>query len=70
MINLENGRLVLNKITLIEYIATRESEEESFFLQSGIAGFNATMQELRDMHSLLNYYFDMETIDNIIVSID
>jgi len=69
MINLENGRLILNQITLIEYVA-RESQEESFFLQSGIAGFNATMQELRDMHSLLSYYFDMETIDNIIVSID
>lgn len=69
MINLENGRLILNEITLVEYTA-REEGEENFFLQSGIVGFNATMQELHDIHSLLSYYFNMESIDNISVSVD
>ena len=46
MIKDEIGRMLLNDITLIEY----KGEKPTYFIQSGIAGFNATAEELSDLY--------------------
>jgi hypothetical protein len=62
----ENGRMLLNNITLIEY-GTEEGGNQ-FFLQSGIAGFYASGEELRDLHALLSYYYNIDAIHDTIIS--
>ncbi len=61
----EIGRMLLNNLTLIEYDTT----EPTYFLQSGVAGFNATAEELLDLYGLLSYYFNIDSINNTVVSI-
>lgn len=63
----EVGRLVYNNLTLIEY--EELNSESSFFVQSGVVGFYASSDELYDLYSLLSYYYNMETADNIVISI-
>lgn len=65
MIKHEVGRMLLNNITLIEY----KTNEPTYFIQSGIAGFNATSEELFDLYSLLNYYFNIDSINNTVISL-
>ena len=69
MIKNENGRMKLNDIGLIEYESLID-DEETFFLQSGVVGFNATKQELHDIYSLLNYYFNIDSINNTVISVE
>ena len=64
----ENGRMKLNDIGLIEY-ESLGNDEETFFLQSGVVGFNATKQELRDIYGLLNYYFNIDPINSTVISL-
>lgn len=64
----ENGRMELNDIGLIEYESLIDNEE-TFFLQSGVVGFNATKQELHDIYSLLNYYFNIDSINSTVISV-
>jgi hypothetical protein len=66
MLKKENGRMLTNNITLIEYGS--EDGGIYFFLQSGIAGFHATEEELRDLYGLLSYYYNMDVIYDTIVS--
>lgn len=65
MLKHEVGRMLLGDITLVEY----EGFEPTFFIQSGIAGFNATFQELQDLYGLLNYYFNIEPINDTVISV-
>jgi len=65
MIKHEIGRMLLNNITLIEY----DTIEPTYFLQSGVVGFNASAEELSDLHSLLSYYFNIDSINNTVISI-
>ena len=62
MIKHEIGRMLLNNIALIEY----NTDEASYFIQSGVAGFNATAQELSDLHGLLSYYFNIDSVNNTV----
>jgi hypothetical protein len=65
----EVGRMLLGDIQLIEYEHVGESEP-SYFVQSGVVGFLATKQELHDIYSLLNYYFNIDSINNTVISVD
>ncbi len=65
MIKHEIGRMLLGDITLIEYDTT----EPTYFLQSGVVGFNATAKELSDLYGLLSYYFNIDSVNNTVVSI-
>ena len=67
MSNKEIGRLVYNDLTLIEY--EEPEEKSSFFIQSGVVGFYATEDELYDLYSLLSYYYNMDTANNIVISL-
>lgn len=65
MLKHEVGRMLLNDITLIEY----KTEKPTYFIQSGVAGFNATAEELSDLYGLLSYYFNIEAINNTVISL-
>jgi len=64
----EVGRMLLGDITLIEY-EHGEASELSYFVQSGVVGFWATKQELYDIYGLLNYYFNMDSINDTVISV-
>jgi len=63
----EIGRMLVNNLTLIEY--ENSDKTSSFFIQSGVAGFHATEAELRDLHGLLNYYYNIDTVNNTVISV-
>lgn len=65
MIKHEIGRMILNNITLIEY----DTIEPTYFLQSGVVGFNASAEELSDLYGLLSYYFNIDSVNNTVISI-
>lgn len=67
MQNKEVGRLVYNNLTLVEY--EEPENRSSFFLQSGVVGFYATDDELYDLYALLSYYYNMETANNVVISV-
>lgn len=57
----ESGRIINNNVTLIEYLSEKDGQE-TFFVQCGIAGMNANIDELKSLYSVLNYYFNLETL--------
>lgn len=63
----EVGRVLLGKVTLVEY--EDNSDKKNFFVQCGIAGFYASGEELHDLYAVLNYYSNIDAIDDIVVSI-
>lgn len=63
----EIGRMLVNNTTLIEY--ENADKTSSFFIQSGIAGFHATESELRDLYGLLSYYYNIDTVNNAVISV-
>jgi hypothetical protein len=65
--NKEVGRLVYNNLTLIEY--EEPEEKSSFFIQSGVVGFYATDEELYDLYSLLSYYYNMDTANEVVINL-
>lgn len=65
MIKHEVGRMLLNNITLIEY----KTQEPTYFIQSGVAGFNATAEELSDLYGLLSYYFNIDAVNNTVIAL-
>lgn len=62
----EIGRMVLNSTSLIEY---GTQDNLSYFVQSGIAGFYASPSELADLYALLSYYYNIDSINNTVVSL-
>jgi len=62
----EVGRMVLNGTILIEY---RAGEDLSYFIQSGVAGFYASPNELADLYAVLSYYYNIDGINNTVVSL-
>ena len=64
----ENGRMLLNDAQIIEYEAL-PGHDETFFIQLGMVGFNASKAELRDIYGLLNYYFNIDSINNTVISV-
>jgi hypothetical protein len=65
MIKHEVGRMVLNNITLVEY----KTVDPTYFIQSGVAGFNATAEELSDLYGLLSYYFNIDAVNNTVIAL-
>jgi len=63
----ESGRMLLNNASLIEY--EDQLNNNTFFLQLGIAGFYASESELRDLYGLLNYYYNMDAVENTVISL-
>jgi len=63
----EVGRILLGNVTLIEYDCGDGTR--SFFVQCGVAGFYANEQEWRDLAGVINYYLNIESIEDIVVSI-
>lgn len=59
MIKDESGRVVLNNVTLIEY-SQEESLTGKYFIQVGVVGIYCTEKELKDLHTVLNYYSNIE----------
>jgi len=64
MLRKEVGRVLYKNLTLIEY-----ENADSFFVQCGIAGFYASEEELYSLYCLLNYYYNIEAINNTVVSL-
>lgn len=62
----EIGRMNLNSVTLIEY---KTGENLSYFVQSGVAGFYASQNELADLYAVLSYYYNIDGIHNTVVSL-
>jgi hypothetical protein len=60
----EVGRIVHKNVILVEY-----EEPKNFFVQCGIAGFYATEDELYDLYSLLSYYYNMDTANEVVISL-
>lgn len=67
MIEKEVGRLAYNNLTLVEY--EEPNDRSSFFIQSGVVGFYASEEELYDLYSLLSYYYNMDTANDVVISI-
>jgi len=63
----EVGRLAYNNLTLVEY--EEPNDRSSFFIQSGVVGFYASEEELYDLYSLLSYYYNMDTANDVVISI-
>jgi hypothetical protein len=63
----EIGRMLVNNITLIEY--ENADKTSSFFIQSGVAGFYATKSELRDLYGILSYYYNIDIVNNTVISV-
>lgn len=62
----EIGRMTLGSIIVIEYDS---GDKPTYFIQSGVAGFFATKQELDDLYGLLNYYYNIDAIHDTVVSL-
>lgn len=63
----EVGRVLLGNISIIEY--DMGNQIRSFFVQCGVAGFYANEKELNDLYGALNYYVNIDSMENIVVSI-
>lgn len=82
MIREEVGRIIKNDVTLIEYekgqdfgeisLLKVEKEPQSltsiFAIEMGIVGFNCTEKELKDLYSVLNYYFNIDNFSGMNVT--
>jgi hypothetical protein len=64
----EIGRMLLGNVSLIEYDEL-EKLNPKYFLQVGIVGFFATQQELDDLYGVLNYYYNMDSVQDTVISI-
>lgn len=59
--------MLLNNVSLIEY--QDQLNNNTFFLQLGIVGFYASESELRDLYGLLSYYYNMDAVENTVISL-
>lgn len=41
----------------------------NYHIQCGIVGFFANEQELKSLYSVLNYYYNLDVINDVVVSI-
>lgn len=56
-------------ITLVEYSDPTFVYEDNFFVKCTCVGFYATKKQLKDLHSVLNYYLSMEEYEEININI-
>jgi len=69
MIRKEAGRILLDNITLIEYDDSHNNTL-NYHIQCGIAGFFANERELRSLHAVLNYYYNLDSWNDIVLTIN
>jgi hypothetical protein len=55
----------LGNFKITEYINKSTQEVEKIYIQNGIVGFYASEEEIKDLCTLLNYYIDIEKINDI-----
>jgi hypothetical protein len=65
----EISTLQKNDIVLVEYSDPTFTYDDSFFLRCTCVGFYMTKQQLRDLHSVLNYYINIEDFMDVEVKI-
>jgi hypothetical protein len=65
----ESGRITKGSATLIEYAENENSIPDRFFLQSGVVGMYASLEELKDLYVILNYYLNIESFNDCKVRI-
>jgi hypothetical protein len=69
MIRKEAGKISLNNITLTEYDDDR-SDVLNYHIQCGIAGFFANERELKALCAVLNYYYNLELWNDIVLTVN
>ena len=69
MLKREIGRIVKNNIKLIEYGEATHNYSDKFFLQVGVVGLYCTEKELGDLYDALNYYHNIEGINECKLSL-
>lgn len=55
----------LGDIKIVEYINKSTQEVEKVYVQNGILGFFVSEDEMKDLFTLLNYYMNIERINDI-----
>lgn len=66
----EIGRITKGNIKFIEYGSVDNIHVDKYYLQCGIAGILADEQELKDICTLLNYYFNIEEFTKCKIQIE
>lgn len=51
-------------VTLIEYLEPTASNDDRIFIQVGVIGLFCDKKELKDLHTLINYFINMEDISD------
>lgn len=69
MLRAEAGRIVKDNITLIEYEESIVGFSNNYFLQVGVVGIHFTEKELRNLHTVLNYYVNIEDFANCTIKV-
>ena len=64
MVKQEIGRLKKGNVTLIEYVEPTASNDDRLFIQVGVVGLFCDKQEIKDLHTVINYFINMEEISN------
>lgn len=58
----ESGRIQKGSATLIEYMENENGLPDKFFLQNGVVGMYASLQELKDIYTILHYYMNIDDL--------
>lgn len=58
----ESGRIQKGLATLIEYTENENAVPNKFFLQSGVVGMYASLEELKDLYTILHYYINIDDL--------
>lgn len=64
------GQISKGSVKIVEYDTDNLNYSDKYFIQSGPVGFWATQKELEDLHSILNYYLNMNTFMDCEVIVD
>jgi len=65
----ESGRITKGSATLIEYAENENSIPDRFFLQSGVVGMYASLEELKDLYVIMNSHLNIESFNDCKVRI-
>ena len=57
-------------VKLTEYSDSTFNYEDKLFLQHGCVGFYLTRQELKDLHTIVDYYLNIDEISQVKIIVD
>jgi len=69
MMKKQNGRILLDNITLIEY-ENIDEDNNTCFVQCGVTGFYLNQQEIKALYAVLGYYLNIDLMNDIVLSVD